>query len=211
MEIRQLWPVNILVDNLNKIISENDREKLKITCKKYIDQNPYLPEIMAPDQPMYNLIPDPCPVVQTLRQEIFKRMKILLKIEQHLDPENVPIETFMFARSFNKFERAKPHCHRGVDYVAVYYIDMDITDDNSVTYQEETGGRLLLIDPISQRSRSLNHLMIHQISPVPGDLIIHPAYLFHESEIYKGNNERILIAANMRLYEKIQEPNLLPL
>ena len=148
-----------------------------------------------------------CPGVQAYRKILNSRIRGYLQVEGHPEWGTVGIDTFMFARVMRKGERSKVHCHRGCDYVAVFYADLDVTETGEQAVMTDAGGRFMVIDPVSYRSRAFNHSQNHIISPVPGTLIIHPSHIFHESETYKGDKERVLIVANMRLREPIQMPN----
>jgi len=207
MQIRQLWPVNIGVDNLLPELTNQNHKALISTAKNYFSQNSYLPEQLMNTREMYCMLRSPCPGVQAYRKLLHQRMKAYLKAEGHPESHTVGIDTFMFARVMKKGERSKVHCHRGCDYVAVFYADLDVTDSGDPAVMRDAGGRFMVIDPVSYRSRAFNHTQNHIISPHPGMLIIHPSHVFHESEAYQGERDRVLVVANMRLREQIQMPN----
>ena len=56
-----------------------------------------------------------------------------------------------------------------------------------------------MIDPIAARSRLLNHEMLHAIRPVPGLFVIHPAHIFHTSEINLGVEDTVALVTNLRV------------
>ena len=207
MQIRQLWPVNIGVDNILSELDEDKHKALASTAHEFFKTNTYLPEQLMNTRQMYCMLRSSCPGVQAYRQILSSRMKVYLRAEGHPDWSTVGIDTFMFARIMKNGERSKVHCHRGCDFVAVLYVDLDVTESGEQAVMTDAGGRFSIIDPVSYRSRAFNHTQNHIISPVPGMLIIHPAHVFHESETYKGERDRVLIVANMRLREPIQMPN----
>ena len=207
MQIRQLWPVNIGIDNILPELTFQQHSALISTAKSYFASNNYLPEQLMNTREMYCMLRSSCPGVQAFRQVLHNRMKAYLSVEGHPEYNSVGIDTFMFARVMKHGERSKTHCHRGCDYVAVLYADLDVTETGEHAVMTDAGGRFMIIDPVSYRSRAFNHTQNHIISPVPGTLVIHPSHVFHESETYKGNRDRVLVVANMRLREPIQMPN----
>lgn len=207
MQIRQLWPVNIGIDNVLPELTDQQHAALISTAKEYFRSNNYLPEQLMSTREMYCMLRSSCPGVQAYRQILHSRMKAYLCAEGHPEFNTVGIDTFMFARVMKRGERSKVHCHRGCDYVAVFYVDLDVTETGEQAVMTDAGGRFMVIDPVSYRSRAFNHTQNHIISPVPGTLIIHPSHVFHESEAYKGDKDRVLVVANMRLREPIQMPN----
>jgi hypothetical protein len=46
--------------------------------------------------------------------------------------------------------------------------------------------------------------MLIQLMPKPRLLVMHPSYVFHESEMYKGNKDRILIVINAKVKDRQQ-------
>lgn len=207
MQIRQLWPVNLGIDYILAELTEQNHTALISTAKEFYRSNNYLPEQLMHTKEMYCMLRSTCPGVQAYRKILYERMKLYLRTEGHPQWESVEIDTFMFARVMKKGERSKVHCHRGCDYVAVFYADLDVTETGEQAVMTDAGGRFMVIDPVSYRSRTFNHTQNHIISPVPGTLIIHPSHVFHESETYKGEKDRVLVVANMRLREPIQMPN----
>ena len=53
--------------------------------------------------------------------------------------------------------------------------------------------------------------MLIQIQPKPKMLIIHPSYLFHESEMYKGKRDRVFIVINARVIDRQQANSFITL
>jgi hypothetical protein len=81
--------------------------------------------------------------------------------------------------------------------------DLDVVDDGESNFHVPKG-RLLLTDPISQRSRALNHTQNVQISPKPKFFVMHPAYVYHTSEPYQGTKDRKFFVFVIRIAEPIQ-------
>lgn len=206
--LHQLWPVNVWVENVD--CSDGENQNLLNAVTPHIDKYNGVPEIFNKTVQIPNLFLENDTSIQDLRALFKDRLRCLMSAEGFLDVESVDVEVNAFPRRFLKGDRARPHTHRSIDYVGVYYIDLDVVDEGGDT-NDRDDGRLLLIDPIAQRSRGLNHNMLVQIVPRPKLLVIHPAYLFHESEMYKGDRERILIVMNARVRDRQQANSFIPL
>jgi hypothetical protein len=207
MEIRQLWPVNIVVDNLRSELNNQLHQSIIDTVKHHENTSPFLPQQLMQAQVGSCLLKSACPGIQYFRSLLLSRMRYYLQVEGFPDWETAEIDAWMFGRVMHKGQRTRTHCHRGCDYVAVFYVDLDVTDTGGPSFVDDVSGRFNLLDPISYRSRRLNHTQSHVISPVPGTLVIHPSHVFHESDTYHGDRERILVVTNMRIRESMQMPN----
>jgi hypothetical protein len=198
--IEQLWTVNIW----NEIAPIDDKahDELHRIALNHVDKFNGVPEIFGYTKQIPNLFEEEEVVIQSFKSLIRDRMNVMLSYEGFIDPENVELEVTAFPRRFFKGDRAKPHTHRSVDYVAVYYLDLDVEDNGDTSDHDD--GRFILIDPISQRSRGLNHSMCKQLQPQRKSLIIHPSYLFHETEMYKGDKPRDMIVMNIRVLDRQQ-------
>jgi hypothetical protein len=200
MSLIQLWSTNIWIEHVG--IDDSIHEELHNAVKPYIDKFNGTPEIFDSKIKIPNIFKDSNTFIQDFKSFIRSRMSDFLEAEGFIKPEELEIEAVCFARRFKKGDRAKPHTHRSVDYVAVYYLDLDVEDNGNTSDHDD--GRFVMIDPIAQRSRGLNHNMCHQVQPVPKLLVIHPAYLFHESEMYKGNKDRDLLVINIKIKDRQQ-------
>lgn len=199
--IEQLWPTNVLIEHVE--INDETHNALHGAVKPYIDQFNGTPEIFDSSIRIPNIFADETPVIQGFKEFFRDRLNSLLVAENFIKPEELEVEAVCFARRFYTGDRARPHTHRSIDYVGVYYLDLDVVDSGEDT-SDHDDGRFIMIDPIAQRSRGLNHSMCHQLTPVPKLLVIHPAYLFHESEQYKGAKDRDLLVINARVLDRQQ-------
>jgi hypothetical protein len=206
--LHQLWPTNIWVEH--EFLSPQDLQNLHSTILPHIDKYNGVPEIFNANITIPNLFKETDEPIQKFRDLVKQRLYNFLAIEGFIKPEELDIEINVFPRRFNYGDRARPHTHRGIDYVGVFYVDLDVVDTNEETCDRDNG-RFLLIDPIAQRSRGLNHNMLVQLMPVPNLFIIHPAYMFHESEMYKGQKDRILIVMNARIKDRQQSNSFINL
>lgn len=206
--LHQLWPTNLWVEYnfLTPELLDSFHKAVLPEIEKYNG----VPEIFNKDIKIPNLFLEQHPAIQAFRTQVKDRLYGFLAAEGFIDAHSIEVEVNAFPRRFVYGDRARPHTHRGIDYVGVFYVDLESTDTNQQTCDKDDG-RFLLIDPIAQRSRGLNHNMLVQLAPVPNLFIIHPAYLFHESEMYKGAKDRILIVVNAKVKDRQQYGSFIPL
>jgi len=195
------WPVNLLIEE-DFLTNEDNHELLKAVLPE-IDKFDGIPEIFNKDIKIPNLFLEGKPIIQKFKTMVKNRLYQMLHAEGFIDPDSLEIQVNAFPRRFTKGMRARPHTHRGIDYTSVYYLDLEVTDKGNDTCDSDDG-RLLLLDPIAQRSRGLNHNMLVSLIPKPRLFVMHPSYVFHESEMYKGNKDRILIVINAKVKDRQQ-------
>ncbi len=193
-----LWATNIWSEDITRELSEAAMRELIAIGDEYETTHPqaHVPAAMriGPEE-SYNLLGDPRPAAASFKSILLDRMERLATIEGFLGTQKFEAVTTL--RRFGRGEYAKPHNHRSVDYVAVLWLSLEITDDGANMHQHPAGNRLHLIDPIAARSRFLNHGMLHAIRPVPGLFVIHPAHVFHTSEINLGGEDTVALVTNM--------------
>ena len=201
--IQRHWPVNILMETVD--ISDEENQELIRIGEEHSKEFKHIPDILDPNRKGYNLLNVDHPVIDKLQAFIKSRTLMMMEAEGFINPEQYGIEVVSAARSHQHGERSKTHNHRGCDYVAVYYADLDVVEDGTDNFKTPKG-RLLMTDPISQRSRALNHTQNIDIVPYPKFFIMHPAYLFHQSEPYLGHKTRYFFTFVIRIAEPIQHP-----
>ncbi len=199
--LHQLWPTNIWTEH--NFLPKELLESFHAAILPHIDRYNGVPEVFDQSITIPNLFLETDDSIQYFRQLVKQRLYQFLEVEGFIKPDELEIEINVFPRRFVYGDRARPHTHRGIDYVGVFYVDLDVVDSNDNTCDRDDG-RLLMIDPIAQRSRGLNHNMLFQLQPVPNLFVIHPAYMFHESEMYKGDKDRILVVLNARVKDRQQ-------
>lgn len=206
--LHRLWPTNIWAEH--NFLTDDILKQFHRAILPHIDKYNGVPEIFNQEITIPNLFLEQGDSIQYFRQLVKSRLYSFLEVEGFINPQELEIEINVFPRRFVYGDRARPHTHRGIDYVGVFYVDLDVVDSNEDTCDRDDG-RLLLIDPIAQRSRGLNHNMLFQLQPVPNLFIIHPAYMFHESEMYKGTKDRILVVMNARIKDRQQANSFIKL
>jgi hypothetical protein len=203
-----LWPTNLLVEMRPDGISDTFLSEMIAIGDEYEAMHPeaHVPHYMRKSKEVaYNLLSDERPPCQIFKSILKSRMIQLAKAEGFIEPEKVLFEAITSLRRFSSGEYAKPHNHRSVDYVAVLWLSLEVTDfDNNNTHQKPAGNRLHIIDPIAARSRLLNHNMLFPVSPRAGMLVIHPASTFHTSEINLGSEDTIALVTNIKIVESVR-------
>jgi hypothetical protein len=202
--IQQHWPVNIFMENVD-ISDEENQELIRIGIE-HSKEFKHIPDILDPNRKGYNLLEVDHPVIHKFREYIKSRTLMMMHAEGFINPEKYEIEAVAAARQHEHGDRSKTHNHRGCDYVGVYYADLDVVNTPGEDNFRQPKGRLILTDPISQRSRALNHTMCLDLVPTPKFFIMHPAYLFHQSEPYLGQKTRYFFTVVIRIAEPIQHP-----
>lgn len=205
MSLVTLWPTNIWAENLTGVLSPQDFEGLISIGDEYEAAHPDAHKPLAMrggPEVSYNLLKDDRAEAVAFKTILSDRMRRLAKAEGFT--EDTDYEAVCALRRFGPGEYAKPHNHRSVDYVAVLWLSLEQTDDRGDSHQLPAGNRLHLIDPIAARSRFLNHSMLHAIRPLPGLLVIHPAHIFHTSEVNLGNRDTIALVSNIRVIDPVR-------
>ena len=206
--IIQLWPVNIIAEQ--KAIEATDEFLKNIIDigEEYEKSHPesHIPVAMRTKnypENTYNLLSDPRPSCQQFKKMLYDRMLQMASLEGFYNPQNIKFEASTSLRKFGPGEYAKPHNHRSVDYVAVLWVSMEVTDfPGNNTHQKPAGNRLMLVDPIASRSRFLNHSMNFSISPTPGTFVLHPAGIYHTSEInLSSTQDTIALVTNIKIID----------
>lgn len=203
--ILQLWPTNIIYESVAPEVTDQFLTDIFAIGEEYEAQHPeaHVPVAMRKNKEnVYNLLADPRPAPQLFKQILKDRMIQLARAEGFYNSDEVKFEAVTSLRKFGPGEYAKPHNHRSVDYVAVLWISLEDTDPpNNNTHQKMTGNRFHMIDPISSRSRFLNHTMLFPVSPRPGTLLIHPASTFHTTEANLGSIDTVALATNIKVID----------
>lgn len=206
--IISLWPTNVLLEQVAPEVTPEFLKDIAEIGEEYEAQHPeaHVPYYMRKSrEAAYNLLADPRPACQLFKSMLKSRMSQIAAAEGFINPNEVEFEAITSLRKFGPGEYAKPHNHRSVDYVAVLWVSMEVTDfPNNNTHQKPAGNRLHISDPIAARSRLLNHNMLFPISPVPGTFVVHPASLFHTSEINLGKVDTVALVTNIKVVESVR-------
>ena len=205
--IKTLWPTNIFYEYCSPETTQQFLNELISAGNKYEQTYPeaHVPAKMRSSQEVsYNLLAEDNPACQMFKSMLKSRMAIIAEAEGFLNANEVEFEAVTNMRRFGPNEYAKPHNHRSVDYVAVYFLSVGLTDTGQDIHQKMAGNRLHIIDPMPMRNRLLNHNMLHAIKPVAGTFVIHPASVFHTTELNLSDEDLIAYVTNVKVVESVR-------
>jgi Putative 2OG-Fe(II) oxygenase len=205
--IKTLWSTNVLHEYRASEATDDFLQDIIAIGNEYEMKHPeaHVPVAMRKlPEVSYNLLADDRPSCQLFKSMLKQRMIEIASAEGFHNPENVRFEAVTNMRRFGPNEYAKPHNHRSVDYVAVLFLQVGVTDDGTNVHQKMAGNRLHLIDPMPMRNRWLNHNMLHAISPKPGTFVIHPAGLFHTTELNLSDIDLIALVTNVKVIDDVR-------
>ena len=205
--IISLWPTNVVIEKPTEVTQKFVNEIIAIG-EEYEAQHPeaHVPYHMRKTPEVaYNLLIDERPACQLFKSILKSRMYQLAIAEGFNEPDKLEFEATTNLRKFAPGEYAKPHNHRSVDYVAVLWLSMDITDiPGTKTNQKMVGNRFHMIDPIAARNRQLNHNMLFPVSPYPGLFMMHTASVFHTTEANLGSVDTVALVTNIKIIESVR-------
>jgi uncharacterized protein (TIGR02466 family) len=111
----------------------------------------------------------------------------------------------------------QPHTHAGILWAAVFYVDAGMEGADG-----DVGGRIYFEDPRhplpTMRLGSFRMAGADgkpqdyqsSIRPAAGDLILFPAWLKHGVEPYSGTSQRISLAMNIDVANRVAKPRAVP-
>jgi len=203
IKLQSFWATNVIMEGVD--ITDEDNQELIRIGKEHSKVFKHVPDIQDPNRQGYNLFNVDHPAIDKLAALIKSRVQMLMKVDGFIEPEKYDIEAVAAYREHEHGDRSKTHNHRGCDYVAVYYADLDPMEGLGDNFKQPKG-RFIFTDPISQRSRAMNHTQNVDVVVYPKMLVMHPAYLYHFSEPYLGKKTRSFFTIVMRVAEPIQAP-----
>lgn len=201
--LQQHWTTNVIIEDVD--ISDEDNQELIKIGVEYSKGFKHVPDKLDPERKGYNLLNLDHRLIHQFSAFIKSRVQMMMEIDGFINHKKYDIEAVMAARQHETGDRSKTHNHRGCDYVAVYYADLDVVYDGKDNFKQPKG-RFIFTDPISQRSRAMNHTQNVDTVVKPKMFILHPAYLYHFSEPYLGKKLRTFFTTVIRIAEPIQHP-----
>lgn len=95
--------------------------------------------------------------------------------------------------------RTFPHYHHGVDGELVHYLQIEDGPDPQAHISDRHGSHaLLLMDPRGTPSFPYWE-KVHSIFPRQGLTVIHPSYVWHETNVWRGEHPRVCIVVNFQV------------
>ncbi len=94
--------------------------------------------------------------------------------------------------------RTYPHYHQAMDGVLIHYLQIDQRDQEAGQTIRHGSHALLLQDPRPAPNYPYWQ-KLEVIQPYQNLSVIHPAYLWHETNVYRGQGQRICIVVNFQV------------
>lgn len=199
MAIKQIYPTNILVEQLDipeEIIAKVETY-LKAQDKAFrtnLDNN-HIEYRDGNENIIFDAVEKgECPEMVFITDQIKERYieLALSNIESYTesDQDKLIFETVIESCKINLMKpgyRLGVHTHYGDDAYACFYFN-DVKSDE--------GGELLLYDPRWQRNYTFGGSLLEKIRPRRGLLVIVPGFIWHEVSQYNGNEERLTLVVN---------------
>ena len=132
------------------------------------------------------------PEYQPLVNELMIMSKDIFK-EEWLDRE--PILGNMWANINPKEGSNQPHIHPNSLFSGVYYIKSNPQAGRLKIYDPRPGAQIVM--PVRKEGQPPKHLWRDaNLDPIPGRIIMFPAWLWHSVELNKSNDLRISVSFN---------------
>lgn len=199
MSIKSIYATNILVKQLD--ISDEDlttvenflkAEYMSFMTSDEKDQKEYpngneglvkLQEYLK-DCPEFNI------VYKQVEQAFLELAYSNIETHKETNTEKAVLEFIIESTKINWMKtggRLGIHTHYGDDAYAVFYFE-DVP--------EREGGSLILHDPRWSRNYMFGGAELVRIQPRRGQLVIAPSYIWHEVELYTGQEDRFAFVFN---------------
>ena len=214
MQLRHLWPTPIAQDMLvlpedmrSQLIAvllrkEADREKIRdtspdfhrfMTSKKFYASTHYNLFAEADDHPERDAIL----AFQNMAVGLLR--SYLKEAYQIPEEETVEVSGRCFGNVQSSGARTFPHYHQASDVVLIHYLDVGHGADAEANVTPRHGNHaLLLLDPRGAPNFPWWE-KVESIVPRHGLTIIHPAYLWHETNVWRGAGTRVCIVVNFQI------------
>jgi hypothetical protein len=188
-EIRQLWETPVYVDTL--AFSDEFNEQLKALAiaaeREASDTGSFYDRTVY-----YNLFAKDDPVLKQFEDVMSARFRdFLYRGIKDGRAYEWDVEVRAFANIYGYGQRIRPHYHHGCDFVSVYYAD--VGDGSKPDFRTNEEGRFVVIDPRGACQYPV-HAKSTRLPADKGTLMIHPAYLWHESETFFAGGQRVMIS-----------------
>lgn len=214
MGIRQLWPTPLMEEHvalpedmrqalINVLVrKEEDRHKIAETAP---DFHQFMKSKKFYASTHYNLFDeadqhperDAILAFERVACKLFRRyLRDGLNIEQ---ADEVKLAGRAFGNVQEPGARTFPHYHQTVDGVMVHYLAVgDGSDPEAGKTHRHGSHALLCLDPRG----AINYPYwekLESISPYQGLTVIHPGYLWHETNTWRGDGTRVVMVVNFQV------------
>lgn len=206
MKVEQLWSTPIATheerlsqeatEQLIALMLRRDQEKKKVPLggspfKDYVDVGDFYHNIH------YNLFSTPdeyleAPALREFEKFACKQVREYLRLAfDAKDFADVALSARAFGHITYAGTKTFPHYHQQSDLVLIHYLKVDqVTNESPLS--------LIMLDPRGAPNYPWTGKM-HTINPYTGLNVIHPSYVWHETNEWKLDNYRALIAVNFKI------------
>ena len=214
MQVRHLWAtpvaqdIVVLPDEIRRQLinvlqrKEAEREKISeaspefhrfMTSKKFYASTHYNIFAEAAEHPERDAIL----AFESISIGLFRRY--LADAYQIPEDDVVEVSGRCFGNVQTPGGRTFPHYHQSSDVVLVHYLDVGHGTDLQANLTPRHGTHaLLLLDPRGSPNFPWWQ-KVESIIPKQGLTIIHPAYLWHETNVWRGAGTRVCIVVNFQI------------
>jgi len=214
MQIRKLWstpimegytplPEKVRVDLINAIVKREDaRSRVAETSPGF---HTFMKSKQAYAVTPYNLFNDldmfPEERDSILEFERFSCEMYRKYLREALDVEQAD-EVKLVGRCFGNVQepgaRTYPHYHQAMDGVLIHYLALDDSDPELGASARHGSHALLLLDPRGTPNYPYWE-KVDPIEPFQGMTVVHPAYVWHETNVYRGSTTRVAVVVNFQV------------
>ena len=120
-----------------------------------------------------------------------------IQMEKHIYKINFNESWYHITKTNGMHE---PHIHPRCSWCGIYYIKSGNDDSGHTVFENPT--RSTYVD---RGNLYLNNISTVRIKPKDGMLVLFPSYLSHYQAMYKGTEDRIVIAFNSSITDIIRE------
>tara|TARA_B100000287_G_scaffold290435_1_gene273811 strand:- start:215 stop:823 length:609 start_codon:yes stop_codon:yes gene_type:complete len=182
-----------LISDLKKYIISKETQGIESNCAPNIKHNLV--------ESKFDFLYDDEPIVKEIKEWFQACLKKTINIIQ-MQKNDYSVtfnESWYHITKTNGMH--EPHIHPSCSWCGIYYIQSG--DEGS---GETVFGNPVRSTYIDYGNQYLNNLSTVRIKPQDGKLVLFPSYLNHYQALYKGDEDRIVVAFNSTI-KKLEEEN----
>ena len=227
MELRNLWPTPVASEHIalpdamrEELIAVLIRKEAEVKSQASLEADPDFQRFMTSKKfyasTHYNLFAEAGEHPEQAAILAFEQLACV-KVRQYLaaaygiaHDQGVELAGRCFGNVQQPGARTFPHYHQSCDLVLVHYLDVgDGRDPDSTLSARHGTHALLLLDPRGTPNYPWWE-KVDSITPRQGLTLIHPAYLWHETNVWRGTATRVCIVVNFQVvkpgYQSLHQP-----
>ena len=196
MKVENLYSSPVLIEDWN--FSEEENQKLIAAAKRAEAQASPTGSYYDRSILDYSLLKTDAPLVAHFQDVMNRRTReYIYRSFQCPDAFTMHMQAAVFANVYTYGQRVRAHYHPDCHFVACYYPKIDPIEEPQFRTAEQ--GVFVLMDPRGTVQWPGAQSKIHRIPVKTGTFILHPSYMWHESEVYFGQGERICLVAEFKV------------